>query len=207
MPICYRQYMRVCFHVLSRISMFLGLLMIAATLAPPRWYITALAGPWQEPRTGVLIVLGADAVNENTLGQSSYWRSVYALWAWRSGAFHHVLISGTTAITTPMRDFLIGQGVPVAAVVVEDKSESTRENAMFAVPILRNMPGPYVLLTSDYHMWRAHRSFAKAGISVQPRPFPDAGKRLTQWSARWPMFLDLAVESGKIGYYWVHGWI
>jgi uncharacterized SAM-binding protein YcdF (DUF218 family) len=187
--------------------MLLGVLILAVTLLPPRWYINILAGPWTEPKQGVLIVLSADGVNENMLGQSSYWRSVYAVWAWRDGHFHHMLISGNRTVTLPMRDFVVSQGVPADAVVVEDKSNSTQENASFAAPILRGLPGPYVLLTSDFHMWRAHRSFTKAGIPVEPRPIPDAAKRITQWTARWQVFLDLMVETSKIGYYWSRGWI
>jgi uncharacterized SAM-binding protein YcdF (DUF218 family) len=194
------------FRILSRLLMLLGLLMVAVTLLPPRWYIGMLAGPWKEPNQGVLVVLAADGVNESMLGQSSYWRSVYAVWAWRDGHFQHLLISGDRGVTIPMRDFIVSQGVPAAAVVVEDRSNSTHENASFSVPILRGWPGPYVLLTSDYHMWRARRSFERAGIAVEPRPLPDAGKRITQWTGRWPVFLDLIVETSKIGYYWVRGW-
>jgi uncharacterized SAM-binding protein YcdF (DUF218 family) len=195
------------FRILSRLLMLLGLLMVVVTLAPPRWYIAKLAGPWKDPKEGVLIVLAGDGVNESMLGQSSYWRSVYAVWAWRDGHFHDLLISGDRAITSSMRDFIVSQGVPSAAVVMEDKSVSTRENASLAVPILRGLNGPYVLLTSDYHMLRARRSFTKAGIPVEPRPLPDAGKRITQWTSRWPVFLDLLVETGKITYYWARGWI
>jgi uncharacterized SAM-binding protein YcdF (DUF218 family) len=194
-------------RILSRLLMLLGLLMVAVTLLPPRWYIGMLAGPWKEPNQGVLVVLAADEVNESMLGQSSYWRSVYAVWAWRDGHFHHLVISGNRAVTLPMRDFIVSQGVPAAAVVVEDQSNSTHENALLTAPILRGLQGPCVLLTSDFHMWRARRSFTRAGIAVEPRPLPDAGKRITQWSARWPVFLDLLVETSKIGYYWVRGWI
>ena len=106
-----------------------------------------------------------------------------------------------------MRDFMVCQGVPAHAVILEDHSQSTRENAMFAARAAQDIPGPYVLLTSDYHMFRAHRAFRKAGLDTAPRPFPDAGKRFNDWRARWQVVLELCVETGKIAYYRVRGWI
>jgi uncharacterized SAM-binding protein YcdF (DUF218 family) len=199
--------MRALLHVAARICMLLGGLVLLVTLAPPSWYIRWLAGPWEDPKGNVLIVLGGQGLNERMLGQNSYWRSVYAVWAWREGGFHHVILSGDAQVVTPMRDFLVSQGVPAEVVAMERKSLSTHENAQLTAPLARSWPGPYVLMTSDYHMWRAHRAFIRAGLPVLPRPLPDAGKRITQWSARWQVFLDLLEETAKIGYYEAHGWI
>jgi len=63
------------------------------------------------------------------------------------------------------------------------------------------------LLTSDYHMFRAHRAFTKAGLAVAPRPFPDAIKRSQNWENRWPVFVELCNETAKICYYYIRGWI
>jgi uncharacterized SAM-binding protein YcdF (DUF218 family) len=68
-------------------------------------------------------------------------------------------------------------------------------------------PGKKVLLTSDYHMFRAFRAFRKTGLQVEPRPFPDAYKRINKWNLRWPVFLDLCLEASKTGYYRMRGWI
>ena len=56
-------------------------------------------------------------------------------------------------------------------------------------------------------MYRAYRTFRKPGLDVVPVPFPDAIKRGLFWQGRWPAFLDLVVESAKILYYRVRGWI
>jgi uncharacterized SAM-binding protein YcdF (DUF218 family) len=199
--------LRLGIRILARIMILLGCLVVLVTVAPPRWYIAWLAGPWENPQEGVLIVPAADGVNEDMLGQGSYWRSVYAVWAWRDGKFRNVVLSGDRSMTWPMRNFLVCQGVPAEAVRIEDKSLNTRENASFTASLVRDLPGPYVLLTSDYHMWRAHRAFTRAGLQVTPRPLPDAGKRITQWTARWQVFLDLLVETAKIGYYRARGWV
>ena len=199
--------MRTLLHLLARICMLLGGLMLLVTLAPPAWYIRWLAGPWEDPKGNVLIVLGGEGMDERMLGQNSYWRSVYAVWAWREGGFHHVVLSGMASVTSPMRDFLVAEGVPPEVVSMEQKSSSTHENAEFTTSLVRSWPGPYVLLTSDYHMRRAHGAFLHAGLRVLPRPLPDAGKRIVQWTARWQVFLDLLIETGKLGYYRARGWI
>lgn len=155
----------------------------------------------------MLVVLTADGFDSSLLGEGSYWRSVYAILAWREGGFKRMILSGGPDSTAAMRDFLVCQGVPAAAVAIEGESFSTRESAIHMAQFARSFPGPYVLLTSDYHMWRASRAFQKAGVQIQPRPFPDAGKRFNQWTARWQVFLELAIETVKIGYYRLRGWI
>jgi uncharacterized SAM-binding protein YcdF (DUF218 family) len=184
----------------------LGGLLLLVTIFPPRWYVRWLSGDWTEPKSGVLIVLGADSTDVGMLGIASYWRSMYAVLAWKGGQFRHMILSGENAITVPMRDFIVCNGVPADAITIEGRSTSTRENAVFTAQIVRQFPGPYVLLTSDYHMRRASRAFRKAGLEVVPRPFPDALKRLNDWRDRWGVFLDLIQESAKSGYYWARGW-
>ena len=94
---------------------------------------------------------------------------------------------------------------------METASDNTRENALFVQKLLASAPprpgSRLVLMTSDYHMFRAWRAFRKAGLTVLPRPIPDGGKRAGSWWRRWPVFLDLAQESVKIAYYYGRGWI
>jgi uncharacterized SAM-binding protein YcdF (DUF218 family) len=61
-------------------------------------------------------------------------------------------------------------------------------------------PGRKVLLLSDYHAFRAYRSFRRAGLELVPSPFPDALKRVGMWWKRWLAFIDLCIEISKIGY-------
>ena len=190
----------------------LGLLFVLVTLTPlVSWWATALAGPWEDPRGDVLIVLGGSILENGVMGESSYWRGVYAVLTWREGGFRQVVLSGGgsegPAIVEPMRDFLECNGVPREAIRLETQSKSTRENALYTKALLAGVPGRKVLLTSDYHMFRAHRAFRKAGLDVLPRPYPDARKRASRWSGRWPAFLDLVMETVKIGYYYARGWI
>jgi uncharacterized SAM-binding protein YcdF (DUF218 family) len=61
--------------------------------------------------------------------------------------------------------------------VMENRSSNTRQNAINTAKLTAGMTGPFVLLTSDFHVWRASRTFARAGMHIESRPCPDAFKR------------------------------
>jgi uncharacterized SAM-binding protein YcdF (DUF218 family) len=185
----------------------IGLLLLLVTLTPAVfWYATWLAGPWNDPPGEVLILLSASAESSGLLARDSYLRASYGVLAWRSGSFRHIVICGRDA-GPPMRDFLVANGVPPEAIFLEDQSRSTRENALFSLPIVRRLPGRKVLLTSDFHMYRAFRTFRRAGIDVLPRPIPDVRKYSNRYAFRWPIFMDLSAETAKILYYRWQGWL
>ncbi|MGD0965001.1 MAG: YdcF family protein [Candidatus Acidiferrales bacterium] len=175
------------------------------------WWSSLLAGPWNDPKGEVLIVLGGSVLEDGTIGVSSYWRAVYAARAWKEGGFKAIVLSGgggtASSAAESMRDFLVEQGIPREAIRLDIKSQSTRENALFSKTILNQMPGRKVLLTSDFHMYRAYRAFRKVGVDVLPRPFPDVGKRAHGPLGRWEAFFDLVEETAKIIDYYLRGWI
>ncbi|MGH9452793.1 MAG: YdcF family protein [Terriglobia bacterium] len=194
------------------VLMGLGLLLLIVTFTPlTAWWTQLLEGPWTEARGDVLVVLTGSILGNGILGESSYWRSVYTVIAWQEGGWREVLVSGGGAgrveTADGMRIFLEAGGVPSSAIVVETKSHSTRDSALNVKAALERVPGRKVLLTSDYHMFRAWRAFRKVGLDVTPRPIPDAGKRAHSWNLRWPAFQDLLVETVKIAYYYARGWI
>jgi uncharacterized SAM-binding protein YcdF (DUF218 family) len=199
------------YKVVVRLFTGLGLLVTLVTFTPlDSWWANKLAAPWGEPQGEVLIVLGGSPSNDGVIGQSSYLRSQYAVYAYRRGGFRSVVLTGggvPTSVATAMRDFISCQGVPASVILTETTSDSTRENALFSRPLLANLPGQKVLLTSDYHIWRARRVFRKLGMDVAPMPIPDVRKRAERCRGRWPAFLDLLEESVKIAYYYTRGWI
>jgi uncharacterized SAM-binding protein YcdF (DUF218 family) len=192
---------------LKNLSTFLGILLVLVTIVPPTWYGQWLARPWTDARAPTLIVLGGDSVGEGIMGSSSYWRCVYVLDIWREGTVKRIILSGDPQTTVSMRTWMVAQGVPPSVISVEGNSHSTRENALFTAALARDIPGPYLLLTSDIHVWRALRAFQKAGLTVLPRPSPDAFKRANDWRDRWRVFLDISNECVKIAYYKFKGWI
>ena len=197
--------------LLYSLALFGALVLFVSVTPIVKWWGTALAGEWNDPSGDVLVVLGGSVLDPGLMGSNSYWRATYALWAWQQGRFHYILVSGSGDAQTPvadlMADYLKFHGVPADAILVENHSSSTHENALLSKPLLEKLPGKKVLLTSDYHMYRALRCFRRAGVDIAPRPFPDARKRGNGWPARWSVFCDLVVETVKIGYYWRQGWI
>ena len=196
----------------TRLLTAVGALFVLATVTPiDYWWATALSDNWNDPPGDVLIVLGGSTLDYGLVGGSSYWRGVYATLCYRQAGYSRIILSGgppgESSAALALRQFLVGQGVPERVIQVEDRSSTTRENALYTAELLRGVPGRKLLLTSDYHMYRAIRSFRKAGLDVASLPFPDVRKRVNSWLGRWPAFIDLVQETAKIGYYRARGWI
>jgi uncharacterized SAM-binding protein YcdF (DUF218 family) len=104
-------------------------------------------------------------------------------------------------------NFLITEGVPRQDIVAEWHSTTTRENGVETARLIQNMPGEKVLLTSDFHMFRAIRVFRKLGVDVTPMAVPDVLKASEHLDGRITGFQTMTVESFKIVYYKLHGWI
>lgn len=178
-----------------------------------RWYATRLSGDWTESDGDILIVLASDSGGSGIIGPDSYWRTFYAVLAWRAGHFRTVVVSGGRQPGTEkpeavlMSDFLAANGIPRDHILLEPNSLSTRENAVMTTALIAGMPGRKVLLTSDYHMFRARRAFEAAGMNVIPRPFPDVIKRANDITEREHCFSILLMETVKIAGYWWKGWI
>ena len=190
-----------------------ALLLIFASITPfDGWYARTLAGNWTDSDGDILILLTAEVNPDGIIGPASYWRSVYAVRAWRSGHFKKIVVSGGFMVTSmslasALAEFLVGNGVPREAIILEERSTSTHENALFTAELIGNMPGRKVLMTSDQHMFRASRAFHHAGLEIVPRPIPDVMKRANATLARGPLFVGLLVETAKICYYAAKGWI
>ena len=202
--------MRLVPKSIAALLMAAGLLMCVVMFTPlVPWWARRLAGPWNDPNGDVLIVLAGSSMGEGVLGQSSYLRVVYALRAYRAAPYAQVIVSGGGPghPALSMRDFLVCHGVPAERIQVESASNSTHENALFVKQMVAQAPGRKVLLTSDYHMFRAQRAFRKVGLETLPHPFPDGIKRSSSRVERWPVFFELMREAVKSAYYFVRGWI
>jgi len=185
---------------------FIGLLCIVVVATPiDKWWAHALAGSIDQPHGDILILLSAANDDDDTMSYSSYWRARYALRAWRTGDFKTVVVSGGKG--SGIRNFLVAEGIPAEAILDDWQSNSTRENAIDTAQLTQAMTGKKVLLTSDFHMFRALRVFRKAGLNVTPYAIPDVIKISNSWYGRISGFQKLVVETVKIGYYELRGWM
>ena len=67
--------------------------------------------------------------------------------------------------------FVLEEGIPATRIILEERSRSTHENAVFAKELIRPAPHEtWVLVTSAYHMPRAVASFRAVDWPVIPYP-------------------------------------
>lgn len=191
---------------LFRILAGVGLVAVLVILTPVDWWWAhAYAGSMDQPRGDVLILLSAANDDQGFISYSSYWRARYALFAWKDGGYRKLVITGGP--DSALRDFLLAEGIPSDAILIENQSASTRDNAINTARLLQGIPGTRVLLTSDFHMYRAERVFHRQGIDATPYPVPDVMKQSEHWNARISGFETLIVETTKILYYRLRGWM
>ncbi|HZQ43880.1 MAG TPA: YdcF family protein [Acidobacteriaceae bacterium] len=191
---------------LFRVLAAVGLVTVLVIATPiDRWWAHAYAGSMDQPKGDVLILLSAANEDHGFISYSSYWRARYALLAWQNGGYKTIVISGEASPS--IRDFLVAEGIPPSAILLDPQSTTTRENAIDTARLLKGVPGSRVLLTSDFHMYRAERLFRREGIDVIPYPAPDVVKLSQHWNGRISGFETLAVETAKIVYYRLRGWI
>ena len=134
-------------------------------------------------------------------------RLTNALWLWRAGRVRRIIVAGgsgsvmtkTHSEAQELATLLRLAGVPGSAIVLEDHSRNTHENALNvkALTVAHPQWDTLVLVTSAFHQRRAQGCFARVGLPVIPFPagfrtadrsfspnywlLPDAGA-LVQWS-------------------------
>jgi uncharacterized SAM-binding protein YcdF (DUF218 family) len=97
-----------------------------------------------------------------------------------TGQVSHIFVSGGSG--NPQQDKFTEAGwvkgqllefnVPDSAILIEQKSRNTLENAAFTKEVLQkaHLAPPYLLVTSSWHMRRSLYIFKKAGLDVVPYP-------------------------------------
>jgi len=133
------------------------------------------------PEAGAIVVLGGAIRGDThmgTLGDLNQQadRLVYAAALYKAGKAPRLLLTGGGADGTRseaeiMRDLLQVMGVPARAMLLEDKSRDTHQNALYTAVMLNKLGIQRVLLvTSAFHMRRAEALFRGQGLEVIPAP-------------------------------------
>jgi uncharacterized SAM-binding protein YcdF (DUF218 family) len=178
-------------------------LVISTPIVP--WWVKAYSGPIEQPKGDILILLSAAADDQNGISYSSYWRARQVLFAWQTGGFKKIIISGGGG--PGILNYLLAVGIPRDVMVAEWRSTSTHDSAIETARLVQNISGRKVLLTSDFHMYRSLRVFRRQGIEVTPMAVPDLLHSTENWSGRFPAFETMMIESCKIVVYAFRGWI
>lgn len=130
------------------------------------------------------IVMSGMVTYDNSLDRIQFNRRndrlMQAVSLYKKGKIKKIFFSGGSGslIYTYMKEsemvkkFLIEIGIPAEDIIIENKSNNTRENAIFTKEVLqKEIPsGKFILFTSAFHMRRALASFKKVGMEVTPYP-------------------------------------
>jgi uncharacterized SAM-binding protein YcdF (DUF218 family) len=148
------------FKVFAWMALGLVLLGVAAWFYPEK-FLTVDNGP---ATADVLIVIGG--------GGGHHERPLQTAKLFQQHVAPRVIITGEGDDETN-RAFLIANGVPARVIQVENKSTTTRENAMFTGKLLRaEKIHSAILVTSWYHARRAEKTFDHyvPGVKFYSRP-------------------------------------
>ncbi len=125
----------------------------------------------------VIIVLGAGLRYDGEAGAALTRRTRYAADLWRQGYAPNLICTGGVAIgrvrseADACREVLLEEGVPDEVIILEERSRSTEENAIFTHPIMTERGWTSaVLVTDGFHLLRAQWIFSLEGITVYPSP-------------------------------------
>jgi uncharacterized SAM-binding protein YcdF (DUF218 family) len=135
---------------------------------------------------------------------------VYAWWNIQRYKYSYVVVTGDNGLAETMAAFLRDRGVDPKCIVLENRAQSTYENALYVKKLLEDRvalpPHPRLaLLTSDFHSRRAKLVFEHAGLHVMAVPVPDVSKQPNSATARVAGFFTLAGEMAKYVYYAAKG--
>ena len=132
-------------------------------------------------RYSCAVVLGgfvsADA-QENGFFNTSADRFIQGVELYKAGKVSHVLVTGGNGSIIPGRfseaewtmSHLRLAGIPDSAIIIEGRARNTEENIAFSKPILKahKLNGPYLLVTSAFHMRRALAICEKQHLDIIP---------------------------------------
>ena len=127
----------------------------------------------------VILVLGAGLRHDGRPGWALTRRADAAADLWRKSLAPFVLCSGAKVAHIPRseadacREILFRRGVPASAILLEEASRSTEEQAINSRAILDARGWSSVILVSDsYHIVRASWIFSRHGMRVAASPVP-----------------------------------
>jgi uncharacterized SAM-binding protein YcdF (DUF218 family) len=132
-------------------------------------------------KADVIIVLGAGVQRDNTPGTAMRRRASHAADLWKAGYAPRIICSGgkpgyqTRAESDACAELLIREdGIPESAVIQEDQSRSTEENAIYTHRIMQANGWQTAIVVSDgFHLFRARHLFLSEGMTIYTSPTSD----------------------------------
>ncbi|MCC6616627.1 MAG: YdcF family protein [Anaerolineae bacterium] len=138
----------------------------------------------------VIIVLGAGLRRDNQPNLALIRRSEQGAELYHEGIASSIICSGGYAIgrtrseADACREILERSGVPTSAIIMEEQSRSTEENALYSHQIMNERGWQTAVIVSDgYHMLRAQWIFTIEGIDMVTSPAPTRPRLSTYFTS------------------------
>lgn len=125
-------------------------------------------------KADAIIIFGARVNSSGKASPILRARTRHAFELWKQGSAPRIVCTGGVGDFSPAealisKALLTGWGVPANAILVDDKSVSTRENARNAAALLPR--GARVIAVSEaFHLWRCRRDCAKFALVAFTSP-------------------------------------
>ncbi|HEX9996272.1 MAG TPA: YdcF family protein, partial [Abditibacterium sp.] len=125
-------------------------------------------------KADVIMIFGAGVTANGQPSPILRARTRHAFELWERGLAPKIVCSGGVGKYRPAEAVVSAQllrnwGVPANSIIIEDKSTSTRENALNTALLLPR--GTSVIGVSQaFHLWRCHRNLTKVGFKVFTSP-------------------------------------
>jgi uncharacterized SAM-binding protein YcdF (DUF218 family) len=139
--------------------------------------ILIYSGSDQAQTADVIVILGAGLNRDDRPGPALIRRAAQGAALWEDGTASHIICSGGFGLNRSRSEadacaeLLRSEGVPDSAILLEDRSRSTEENALYTREMMQANGWQSAVLVSDgYHLLRAHWLFNNAGIPNYPSP-------------------------------------
>lgn len=132
-------------------------------------------------------------------------RTEHAVRLYRQGLAPYLICTGGRQDHTRSEAALCAQvaqdgGVPAVAIIEESHSLSTEENALQAARIMRQRGWQEAVLVSDnFHLWRAVWWFKRQGITVWPSPAQQTSGSLRLDEMTYCLLREMAAVSWQVG--------
>lgn len=156
-----------------------------------------------------IVVLSGGMNGDGSLASSTAERVGYGVELFKRGYAPLLIMSGGGPFrkvpdAKVMAEEAVRQGVNRQAIVTEDQSESTWENAVLTAKLLRDRGlNGILLVTSPYHSFRAKVMFRARGVAVASTPVQRSGFSAARGVQRLHYLKLMLLEYAKLVYYWL----
>jgi uncharacterized SAM-binding protein YcdF (DUF218 family) len=165
-------------------------------------YIFQYGQPDQAASADVIIVLGAGTRPDGKASAATWRRTQHAATLYKRGLAPYILCTGNPTPPSPISEaqacatVLQQAGIPLSAIVMEENSTSTEENAIEARKVMdKHSLKTALLVTDDFHMLRAEMLFHKYGFTVLRSPAQVTTGPMDWWLVVYDSYREVAAVS------------